>query len=110
MVISPFIWKHYTVMLLGAIVVMAVYLSRMRFGWALIVFSMAYGIMAFDQDFLFFPDRAYGLGRIASSAFFFALFALWALHISIILKYRPDTKLVTSQPANEANNMVGISK
>ncbi|NWJ47344.1 MAG: DUF2029 domain-containing protein [Chloroflexi bacterium] len=110
MVISPFIWKHYTVMLLGAIVVMALYLSRIRSGWSLIVFSMAYGIMAFDQDFLFFPDRAYGLGRIASSTFFFALFALWALHISIILKYRPDTKTDTAQPAYEANKMVGISK
>lgn len=90
LVISPFTWKHYAVMLLGAIVVTVVALSRRRPGGALVIFSVAYGILAFDQDFLFFPDRAYGLARLSSSLFFFALLALWALNLWLVARPLPE--------------------
>ncbi len=90
LIISPFSWKHYAVMLLGAIVIVLVKLSRGSSGGMLVLFGLAYGILAYDQDFLFFPDRAFGLARLASSDFFFALVGLWIVNLGLI--WQPLTR------------------
>jgi len=103
LIISPFTWKHYAVMLLGAIVVILVKLSRRSSGGMLVIFGVAYGVLAYDQDFLFLPDHAYGLARLASNDFFFALVGLWALNLWLI--WQPigrKKEAIVTQPEKQA--------
>jgi uncharacterized membrane protein len=102
LIISPFSWKHYAVMLLGAIVIVLVKLSRSSSGGMLVLFGLTYGILAYDQDFLFFPDRAYGLARLASSDFFFALVGLWVVNLWLIWQPHSNEKeAVVNQPERD---------
>lgn len=88
LLIAPFNWKQYAIMSLVVIVALVVMLGRRNAAkWQLAVFAVAYGLLASDQNVQFFPDRAYGLARIASSTFFYALFALWLL--CLVLVRRP---------------------
>lgn len=81
----PFSWMHYIVPGLVAIVALLAMLSRNQSSRStLVVFAIAYCLLAYGGRQEFFFGEAVGLNRLGSSYRFLATFALWALNLWLL--------------------------
>ena len=85
--IPPFVWFHYSVPCLVAIMALLVRLSRTdqpRPRWQLLLFALAYGVLAYGGRNDFFLTETAGLGLFGSSYRFLAALALWGLGLGLL--------------------------
>ncbi|HEX2914031.1 MAG TPA: glycosyltransferase family 87 protein [Chloroflexia bacterium] len=106
-IIPPFVWMHYIVPCLVAVLALLVCLSRGQRAtpkWMLILFALAYAALAYGGRNDFFYTDAVGLARFSSSYRFLANLALWAMSLWLLWHPLPAEAPVVSaiQPA-EAN-------
>ncbi|NWJ94606.1 MAG: DUF2029 domain-containing protein [Chloroflexi bacterium] len=89
--VPPFSWMHYIVLGLVAIMALLVVLSREGTPRShLIIFALAYVLLAYGGLQEFFFTQAAGLALLGSSYRFLATFALWVL--SLWLLWQPSYK------------------
>ncbi len=87
--VPPFSWLHYIVPGLIAVVALAAALSESAPRPAIIVFALAYMLLAYGGRNDFFFTEAVGVVRLGSSYRFVATFALWALSLWLLRQPRP---------------------
>ncbi len=81
----PFSWMHYIVPGLVGIMAMLIALNDKRTkGGALLIFGLAYALLAYGGRLDFFFVEAVGLARLGSSYRFMATFALWGLNLWLL--------------------------
>ncbi len=89
--ISPFSWFHYIAAGLGSFIPLLVALDRKEAPRAwVILFSLAYVILAFGGRETFFFSEAVGLARLGSSYRFLAILTLWSLSLALIYRIEPE--------------------
>ncbi len=97
--IPPFVWFHYIVPVLPAVLALALTLQHRDYTksrWPLIVFALAYGMLAYGGRNDFFFTDAVGLARFSASFRFLAALALWALSLKLLVTGQavsPQTEL-----------------
>lgn len=99
--IPPFVWFHYIVPCLVAVLALLVSLTK-RGGqvrrWELAAFGAAYAGLAYGGRSDFFFTDAVGLARLGSSYRFLAALLLWGLCLWLL---RKPQKVTAEQPAPE---------
>jgi hypothetical protein len=83
LVIPPFVWLHYSVAAIAAIIALAVVLDRQKRHY-LLLFAVAYAMLGYGGRNDFFFTEAVGLARIGSSYRFLAVTALWLFTLYLI--------------------------
>lgn len=107
--IPPFVWFHYATLGLVSILTLLVVLtlqnsSRDRNAptWQLLLFGLAYVMLAYGGRNDFFFTEAVGLARLGSSYRFVAVVALWLLNLWYLWRNRAANQLESefeNQPA-----------
>jgi len=112
--IPPFSWMHYIVPALVVIVAMLVALSRDNAPRpAIIVFAIAYILLAYGGRQEFFFGDALGLARLGSSYRFLATFSLWALNLWLLWQpsARPGLSALTeNEPVERLTALLAATK
>ncbi len=107
--IPPFVWFHYIVPCLVAVLALLVSLTRpggkVR-RWELAAFGLAYACLAYGGRSEFFFTDAVGLARLGSSYRFLAALVLWGLCLWLL---RRPKEITAEQPAPEPQIPVSIS-
>ncbi len=85
LIIPPSVWLYATLPALIAVMAVLVGLSSDKVQrWQLVLFGLAYAILAYGSRFDFFQDSAVGLARLGSSYRFLAMLLLWTLTLHLL--------------------------
>jgi alpha-1,2-mannosyltransferase len=94
---APFSWMHYIVPGLVAMVALTVYFIFSGFNKSqLLLFTIAYVLLAYGGRIEFFFTEAVGLARLGSSYRFIATFILWFLCLWALQKRLDETETTPS--------------
>lgn len=91
LIIPPFVWFHYDTLALVSLLTLLVWLGEQPLAhevarWQLLLFGLAFAMLAYGGRNDFFFTQAVGLARLGSSYRFMAVVALWSLNLWYIWK------------------------